>query len=74
MVYFVDDDSPDKRSGLKVQNLDVSVLTTSIDRFSPHRDGQNCTLITLEGVLQDRRGGRAIPQLSLSLNSHGTKG
>jgi len=73
MIYFVDDDSPDKRSGLEIQNLDISVLTTSIDRFSSHRDGQNGALVTLEGVLQDRRGGRAIPQLSLSLNSHGTK-
>jgi len=54
MIDLVDDDSPDKRSGLKIQNLDASILTTSIDRFSPYYDGQNSALITLECVLQDR--------------------
>ena len=39
MIDLVDDDSSDKRPGLKIQNLDVSVLTTSVDRFSPYYDG-----------------------------------
>ena len=59
----MDDDSPDKCSCLEIQNLDESVLAASIDRFPPHCDRQDGTLVTLEGILQDRGGRRAIPQL-----------
>ena len=61
MIDLADDDCPHKRSGLEIQGFDVSVLTTSIDRFPSHYDGQDGALITIKGVVQDRRRGRTIP-------------
>lgn len=64
----MDNNSPHERSGLEIQNLDASVLTTSIDRFPPQRQRQYGALIAIEGMLQDRRRRRAIPQLLLPVN------
>ena len=61
MIDLADDDCPHKRFGLEIQSFDISVLTTSIDRFPSHYDGQDSALIAIKGILQDRRRGRAIP-------------
>jgi len=63
IIDLMDNDGPNKRPGLNIQNLYVSVLAASINRFPPHCERQDSALVTSKDVLQDWRGGRTVPQL-----------